>query len=359
MDIFTVISAGVIIYGIIWLLFLSPYPLIPRKLQIGFITISFFLFRVLFRNIYGTKQFLLLFILPIALTCIIYFLIPYFLLYMVEKLYVKHKNKISIKATITIRKIVQMSTLLIIFYLFYDFAFSTILLSEVNLDLGGEFFWIYAIVVTVFCFFVQNSHMVLLRCFQPVFVYHSIVDKLENYILYLRAFKDDRYEFFNSPNRLNEGEVVKTFKRYFPVYAIGQPNKLLPYHGAKRIYITEEEWQDGVKKISQKAKIIVLNISNTDNFLWETEFCIKNIEKNKLFFICKNENSNYYSQFQEYMNTNCQVLLPEYTAEYLDKNIVIYFENQTPILKSFSQKDDFQKFIDEFMNTREDMKETK
>ena len=211
-----------------------------------------------------------------------------------------------------------------------------------------SYFWISAI---VFVATIPIYYVILKQCLQPIYTYSSVIDKLENYILYLRAFKDDVYSYnYYKEARLNENKIVKVFKHIFPVYTIGQPNKLLPSIGAKRIYIAEEEWKEGVKKLAEKAKIIILNISNTENFLWETEFCIKNIEKNKLFFFCNNENKSYYIQFQEYMNVNCQVQLPEYESEYDNENIVIYFENNIPIFKSFSRKDNFRYHISEFMN---------
>jgi len=356
------IIGSCIAVGIIWLLsFLGVKHFKENKYHDSGLILAFALFYsftdpdkyTFFADRYILVIVMVIFI-PVFIVSVIFLFLPYLLFFLVEKLYIKHKNEISIRNTVIVRKIIQVSSLIIIGYFFIEFLILMFQMPQIfQIVSDEEFSFFYKLYFFIFVIAIVATipvyYMILQQCLQPVY-YSSVIDKLDDYILYLRAFKDDVYSYkdYKKLKRLDENKIVKAFKHIFPVYAIGQPNKLLPSVGAKRIYITEEEWKDGVKKLAKKAKIIILNVSNTENFLWETEFCIKNIDKNKLFFFCNNENKIYYIQFQKYMNLNCQVQLPEYKSEYDDKNIIIYFENHIPIFKSFLREDNFQYFINEF-----------
>lgn len=164
--------------------------------------------------------------------------------------------------------------------------------------------------------------------FKPIYT-HKIVDDIDSFILYLRSFKDDRRNRF----RLSERKIVKFFNRVFPVYAVGCPTELLPAAGAKRIYIADD-WQNQVEKLACKAKFILLKISDTEHFLWESKLCIQNIGLEKLIFFCTEDTKVAYDLFQVFLKDVFNIDVPNFDTS-STKNFFIYFKNGVAVRKDY------------------------
>ena len=168
-----------------------------------------------------------------------------------------------------------------------------------------------------------------IQLFKPIYT-HKVVDEIDSFILYLRSFKDDRKNKFS----LNERKIVKVFNRIFPVYAVGCPTELLPAAGAKRIYIADD-WQNQVEKLVHKAKFILLKISDTEHFLWESKLCIQNIGTDKLIFFCTQDTKSAYDSFQVFLKTSFNIDIPSYDVS-STKNFFIYFKGGIAVRKDYS-----------------------
>lgn len=89
---------------------------------------------------------------------------------------------------------------------------------------------------------------------------------LDYFTVYLRSFNDER------KGKKLKRRMTKALGEWFPVYAIGKPDEFMPPAGAKRIYV-DEDWQEIVHDMINRAQIILQRISISDNFLWEFEQC--------------------------------------------------------------------------------------
>jgi hypothetical protein len=218
---------------------------------------------------------------------------------------------------------------------------------------------IYVIIPTEICMVA-----LLYRTIIPI---HSekIIDKLENFGLYLRSFKDDNYKILDwySSNRkdFTERNILRIFKRILPVYTIGAPLELFPPVGSKRIYVDDKNWKNQVEKLVYKAKFIILKIGDTENFLWETKHCIKNTGTDKLIFIYDKDSNDVYNSFKSFLKDSFSIDIPDYELSN-SKNFFIYFENNVAILKEYYiessfLKNSFKNIAIQFLNDHSELNE--
>lgn len=130
-----------------------------------------------------------------------------------------------------------------------------------------------ALFVTVLALYADN---ILHRITTPIYTYSDIKD-IEKFCLYLRPFNKD--------NSKEEKRICETLKNLFPVYAIGDPNKILQPNGAKRIYVTDTIWHNAVKEMTERSMLTILRIGKTDGTLWELSLLTHPSLINKVIFI--------------------------------------------------------------------------
>lgn len=122
------------------------------------------------------------------------------------------------------------------------------------------------------------------------------IDNLDYFTLYLRSFKDDD---------LNKGaskRIVEMFYKMFCPFAVGRPYELLPPKiGAPRLYLSDN-WKDNVLLMMGKANVILLRISDAENFIWEYEQVVTNHYLDKTVFWIKNSKS--LNSFVDGLKTN-------------------------------------------------------
>lgn len=123
---------------------------------------------------------------------------------------------------------------------------------------------------------------------------------MDKFCLYLRSFNIDK----NKEEKL----ICKMTRNLYPVYAIGDPNRVLQPNGAERIYVTDEIWQDVVKDLSNRSKLILLRIGQTDGTMWEITNIIDSKLIKKVIFIAYNHNDYHY--FTNRINEQMGIRMP-------------------------------------------------
>jgi hypothetical protein len=119
-------------------------------------------------------------------------------------------------------------------------------------------------------------------------------------VLYLRSFWNDEemaaipkqtakkfswYHWVFMPVRNQEELLAKQLKRIGPPLAVGQPNEKLPRLGMARMYFSDDEWQEKVTGLINRSALVIMLAGFTDNFWWELETAVKNIDPKKLLIL--------------------------------------------------------------------------
>src|SRR5262249_19133648 len=95
--------------------------------------------------------------------------------------------------------------------------------------------------------------------------------------------------------------------------AIGRPGESLPTPGAARIYTSDEEWKDVVKRQIQAAQLVVIRAAAGENVLWELTQALKFLNPQKLLILLLNMKVRDYESFRTRANSILDVPLPEST----------------------------------------------
>lgn len=118
------------------------------------------------------------------------------------------------------------------------------------------------------------------------------IDKLkeENFALYLRGFSCDSYEasMYNKLDKwkrnlnfikkrkkdvmnlpFSERDFAKAVKQYMPIYSVGMTKEIESPEGSKRIYLNDEDWQENVKLLIEKAKLVFILVNPSESCIWE------------------------------------------------------------------------------------------
>jgi hypothetical protein len=114
----------------------------------------------------------------------------------------------------------------------------------------------------------------------------SLANDQRSPVLYLRSFEMDRkmatggihalferlFPGFPGLNLITEEEqLIEILSAIGPVIAIGRPGEYLPLLGAKRIYITTDDWQKRVIELMLEARLVVIAYGSTAGLLWEID----------------------------------------------------------------------------------------
>ncbi|GAB7035493.1 hypothetical protein AB0G35_24860 [Streptomyces sp. NPDC021749] len=115
-------------------------------------------------------------------------------------------------------------------------------------------------------------------------VIHSVADLSDDpFVLYLRPFAADPdgasmaqqpevpwppVGFITSGRTLEE-QLGRLFREFGVLIAVGQPGEQLPYAGAHRIYLPLDDWQDTVRELMLRARLVVLVAGPGAGTIWE------------------------------------------------------------------------------------------
>ncbi len=122
----------------------------------------------------------------------------------------------------------------------------------------------------------------------------NIITPSKAHVLYLRTFETDRsftiLDLFDirSPVwgvwKTDEEHLADALRPLGDFIAIGQPNSL-PNPGAARIYTSDEEWKEVVKRQMQAAQLVVIRAGSGENVIWELTQAINMLNPQKLLIL--------------------------------------------------------------------------
>ena len=102
------------------------------------------------------------------------------------------------------------------------------------------------------------------------------LSELSDFCLYLRPFSSD------SRSR-DEKRLCGILGKFWRVFAIGNPNSVLPNIWAARVYASDEQWKSLVGNLMARAHLIAYRIGDTDGARWELQHLISSYLEKTLF----------------------------------------------------------------------------
>ena len=129
--------------------------------------------------------------------------------------------------------------------------------------------------------FIPLAYYGIQTLFGTIHIAQSTVNKLQNFSLYLRPFDTDN----SRQSKWLEKKICISFNNFCKLYAIGNPNTILPPMGAETIYSTDDYWKEAVQTMIKKAKIIILRLGHSSGCQWELRQCFTNKFQYKSIFI--------------------------------------------------------------------------
>lgn len=198
--------------------------------------------------------------------------------------------------------------------------------------------------------------------FEP---YHTadIVDKLDDFCLYLRpfdlSFKNKGYWAKRIANIIPEplekllcGEFNKRLSK---TYCIGDPNTSIPTTlSTSGIYASDAEWQNAIETMAKNSKVILLRVMDTDGCKWELNHCINQHLNKTIFLIAEEKNLDLLN---EYINAT-DIELPNVSIQN-DSCIAIYINEKSKKWDAVVLKNIFaiRKLSDNFLKTHSEIKQ--
>lgn len=117
----------------------------------------------------------------------------------------------------------------------------------------------------------------------------------EPFILYLRGFSEDDYEMSwrdlqkrSQYDIFSEGAFFFIASQYMRCYSVGMTKELSSPIGTERVYLTDDDWKEGVNDLMKRASLIIINIHDSDSCAWEIVQSKSIISKT--IIICDNYN---------------------------------------------------------------------
>jgi hypothetical protein len=151
-----------------------------------------------------------------------------------------------------------------------------------------------------------------------------IISDSKPHLLYLRAFRSDPSTAKRAFAALSfvdpllglqseEEQLAEVLQPFGRLIAIGRPGESLPTPGAARIYTSDEEWKDVVKRQIQAAQLVVIRAASGENVLWELTQAVKILNPQKLLILLLDMKVRDYESFRTGANSILDVPLPEST----------------------------------------------
>ncbi len=113
-------------------------------------------------------------------------------------------------------------------------------------------------------------------------------------IVYLRPFGADQAQNVNrwsshlriSPRegleKTYEQRLARTLRKVGPFVAVGDPTERLPMIGAARMYAADEDWQETVDELTDRAGVLLVHAGEGDGLAWEIRHVIEQDEPERL-----------------------------------------------------------------------------
>jgi hypothetical protein len=148
----------------------------------------------------------------------------------------------------------------------------------------------------------------------------SIITDHKPHLLYLRPFRSDRttrtevvdaHDINAKFATTEEEQLADVLRPFGELVAIGRPGESLPTPGAARIYASDEEWKDVVKRQMQTARLVVIMAAVGENVLWELTQAVRTLEPQKVLILVSEMKAQDYESFRTEATPILSVSLPE------------------------------------------------
>jgi hypothetical protein len=138
-------------------------------------------------------------------------------------------------------------------------------------------------------------------------------------VLYLRAFRSDTSTrgfvfstaFAPFPVATLEQQLADVLRPFGELIAIGQPGEGLPKPGAARIYASDDEWKDVVKRQLRAARLVIIKSGVGENLLWEAKQAVETLNPQNLLIFVFHMKAKHYESFRTKITQTLGVSLPE------------------------------------------------
>src|SRR5260221_9711607 len=141
-----------------------------------------------------------------------------------------------------------------------------------------------------------------------------IISDSKPHLLYLRAFRSDpstAKQAFDALSFVNpllglqseEEQLAEVLQPFGGLIAFGRPGESLPTPGSARIYTSDVEWKDVVKRQIQAAQLVVIRAAAGENVLWELTQAVKILNPQKLLILLVDMKVRDYESFRTRANS--------------------------------------------------------
>jgi hypothetical protein len=173
-------------------------------------------------------------------------------------------------------------------------------------------------------------------------------------VVYLRSFQDDPLTargtldpaigagvlvvagLFEQLNRLGgltseEEQLGEALREVGPFVAIGKPGEPLPQLGAARTYMANDEWQDKVRDLMERAALIVLRAGTTEGIGWEIKTALESASPQRAIILLPFDQKQY-EIFRTRTEGYLKLRLPDYPRKWWNPaagsvRAILYFDS--------------------------------
>ncbi|MFJ4950933.1 hypothetical protein [Streptomyces sp. NPDC088760] len=135
-----------------------------------------------------------------------------------------------------------------------------------------------------------------------------------SYSLYLRSFEDDLQRTmleqtehrapgpgavlpdFRLSGLTEEEQLAEALKPVAPMVAVGRPGERLPLVGARRLYLPIDDWQDTVRDLMLRARLVVIAVGPGAGLQWEFSEAVRLLPARRLVLLVPGRET--YEQFR-------------------------------------------------------------
>lgn len=130
-------------------------------------------------------------------------------------------------------------------------------------------------------------------------------------VLYLRAFSTDPSlagQVFSSlltakvfsGLATEEEQLRDALAEFGDLVAVGEPDERLPRPGAAKLYASDAEWQDIVRRQMRDAPLVIIRAGNSKGLFWELSEAVQDVEPRSLLILVLNMRKKQYVTFIEH-----------------------------------------------------------
>jgi hypothetical protein len=154
------------------------------------------------------------------------------------------------------------------------------------------------------------------------------------HVLYLRSFRSDPSFPDYDPWATMEEQLADVLQPFGDLVAIGQPGERLPKPGAARMYASEEEWKEVVKRQILAARLVIIRAGVGENLFWELNQAVETLKPQKLLILVLDMKAKDYESFR----TNANAILGVSLPEGMTRGFILFGPDWKPSVSSMSYR---------------------